>query len=131
MPKAPPFLYQIKNVVYDTSLECDLVRILRHRFSRRSEARQNTCGTKWIHKAIRNLRTFRQNRSINPELHERLDQALMAARKARFFCVADSKTDIQNSRIYWNCYHKLTQMDWGNVQHPITYIENAEQIPLF
>ena len=132
MPEqATPFLYSVRNVVYDTSLEDDLVRILRHRYTRRSETRQNLCGTKWIKEAISDLRTFRENRTINPERHAQLDCELMEARKARFFVVADSKTDIQNGRFYWNCYHKLTQMDWGNVQPSITYIENAEQIPLF
>ena len=131
MPKATPFLYSVKNVVYDTSLECDLVRILRHRYTRRSEARQNTCGTKWIHEAISNLRTFRENRTINPERHAKLDSELMTARKARFFCVADSKIDTLNASIYWNCYHKLTQHDWSNVQPSITHTPNAEQIPLF
>ena len=131
MPKATPFLYQIRNVVYDTSLEDDLVRILRHRYNRRSEARKMLCGTKWIHEAISNLRTYRQNRMINPERHAKLDREIMESRKARFFVVADSKIDTLNASIYSNCYHKLTQMDWSNVQTSITYIENAEQIPLF
>ena len=125
------FLYSVRNVVYDTSIECDLVRILRHRYSRRSEARKNLCGTKWIREAISNLRTYRQNRTINPARHEQLDREIMEARRARFFCVADSKIDTLNASIYWNCYHKLTQMDWSNVQTSITYIETAEQIPLF
>ena len=132
MPEqATPFLYSVRNVVYDTSLEDDLVRILRHRYTRRSEARQNLCGTKWIKEAISDLRRFRENRTINPERHEQLDREIMEARKVRFFVVADSKIDTLNGSIYWNCYHKLTQMDWGNVQPSITYIENAEQIPLF
>ena len=126
-----PFLYQIKNVVYDTSLEDDLVRILRHRYTRRSDARQSLAGTKWIHEEIQNLHTFRQNRTINPERHAQLDSEIMEARKARFFCVVDSQTDIQNGRIYWNCYHKLTQQRWSNVQVTITSTPNAEQIPLF
>ena len=132
MPEqAKSFLYQIRNVVYDTSLECDLVRILRHRYSHRSEARQNTCGTKWIHEAISDLRRFRLNRTINPERHEQLDCELMTARKSRFFVVADSKIDTLNGSIYWNCYHKLTQQDWSNVQVTIHSTKNAEQIPLF
>ena len=131
MPKATPFLYSVRNVVYDTSLEDDLVRILRHRYTRRSDARRTLAGTKWIKEAISNLRTYRHNRTINPSRHEQLDIELMEARKARFFVVVDSKTDTLNSSIYWNCYHKLTQRDWSNVQSSITHTPNAEQIPLF
>ena len=127
MPKS--LLFQIKGALSDTSLEHDLVRTLRHRYKNRDQARLRQSGTKFIKQAIRQLRTYRQNRSFDPERHAELDRQLMGARKGNFLRYEHDPNFDEYARTYNFCYYQLTQRAWDKVEIPT--FDNPEQITLF
>ena len=127
MPKS--LLFQIKGALSDISLEHDLVRTLRHRYKNRDKARQRQSGTKFIKQAIRQLRTYRKNRRIDPTRHAELDRQWMGARKGNFLRYEHDPKFDEYARTYIFCYYQLTQREWDKVEIPT--FDNPEQIPLF
>lgn len=126
-----PFLYPLKNAIYDTSLECRLVRTLRHRYNHRHETKHWNCGLKYVYESIRELRTFRNNRETDPERHARLDKAYMEARKANFLMHQSTPNYQHYERIKDDCRYQLTQRKWNSGQIEIPHFENGDQLALF
>lgn len=126
---AKPFFYELKNALDDKSLECNLVRTLRYRYERRLESKQWNYGLKYVYEAIRELRTYRQNRITDPERHARLDKAYMEARKANFLMHQRTPNYQQRERTKDDCRFQLTQRTWHS--DPIPSTAGSDQLPLF
>ena len=126
---AKPFFYELKNAIYDTSLECRLVRILRGRYKKRHVTKHQICGLKYVHEAINELRTFRKNRTTDPERHAGLDSAYMEARKANFLMHQTDSNYQHHERTKDDCRYQLTQRKWHT--DPIPSTAGSDQLPLF
>lgn len=128
-----PFLYELKKGSNE-SLEDSLILTLRHRYKHRREARQRSDGTKWIHLAIQELRTYRENRQADPERHARLDQQYIKASYETILSPPECQKRIRNDKIADHAEYELTQRKWISTKtNPANErgYPNAQQTDLF
>ena len=127
--KTKPFLYSLSKPSQDQTLEDDLVRTLRFRYTRRNNTKDNASKIKWIKIAIKELRTYRRNRDINPEKCEYYDKQYIKASNVNVLRLNFTEEYERNEKLIRDAYFQLTWHDWHSTEIVPTP-KNAQQISL-
>jgi hypothetical protein len=97
--KTKSFLYPLPKPSQDKLLEDNLVRTLRFRYTRRNNTKDNASEIKWIKIAIKELRTYRRNRDINPEKCEYYDKQYIKASNVNVLRLNFAEEYVKNEKL--------------------------------